>query len=466
MSFLVLIFFLDFKALKVDYYSVGSSDYISFFKVAEYLGAKKFSYGFKVCSHTVFLDIKKGYLILDGKILKNVSFFKKDGSIWIDADKFAYILSKIYSYTFFWDKGLKVFLLTRSPDNTEIKYKVFGKDSLYLWIQTSSQCYVDFVGLNEIRIGVKNGVKRYWGYNEVRKGLLLGFKVFYRNKNLFISVFLYPSVKSYRKFVYKNGLFLKFYSSKIFFAKVSRKKEKDKIKKAKPGKKRRWVIVLDPGHGGRDPGAIGWGGLKEKDIVLKLAIILKKMIKKEIKNAEVYLTREKDVFVPLSERARFANKVGADLFISLHCNAHRKRVKESMGVETYILSEAKTSWERAVAIYENSALKYEIGNQNLPNDLVNWILTDMAQVKYLEESSELAECIQLSLVRNMLSRDRGVKQAGFYVLNGVYAPAVLIEVGFITSLEDAKKLANDKYLRKIARAILEGIKKYLQRYAN
>lgn len=218
-------------------------------------------------------------------------------------------------------------------------------------------------------------------------------------------------------------------------------------------------VVIDPGHGGRDSGAVGRKGTKEKDINLQVAKILKQMIEKEL-GLQVILTRERDTFISLKERSVIANIEKADLFISLHCNASRKLT--SKGVEVYFLSEAKTDWERAVEALENASLKFELPEKEAQN-VLDAILLDLAQTEFLKESQKLAECLQKKLVDN-IEMDRGVKQAGFYVLYGVYMPAVLIELGFITNPREEKLLKNKKYQKKMCARIIRGIREFIEWY--
>ncbi|MEN3044659.1 MAG: N-acetylmuramoyl-L-alanine amidase [Candidatus Hydrothermales bacterium] len=239
------------------------------------------------------------------------------------------------------------------------------------------------------------------------------------------------------------------------------KKEEEKIEETYTLKEKKKIlreikkIVLDPGHGGIDFGAVSKSGTKEKDINLKVAKYLKEELKK--RGFEVFLTREKDTFISLTERTKFSNKVGADLFVSLHCNASPIVTETSNGVEVFFLSEAKTDWERAVAALENASLKYEYKDQNVPNNIVDLILMDMAQAEFLYESQKLAEILQKTISKNLNILDRGVKQAAFYVLNGCYSPAVLIEMGFITTPSDEKKLKDEKYQKRLSLSIAKGI---------
>lgn len=219
------------------------------------------------------------------------------------------------------------------------------------------------------------------------------------------------------------------------------------------------VVVIDPGHGGRDPGAIGPRGRKEKDITLAIAKRVKRILERET-SLKVVLTREKDVFLPLDERAEIANKTGGDLFISIHCNYVRQR--HISGVETYFLSEARTEWERAVAAFENAAIRYEIEQNGDTADVLKYVLMDLAQNHYLRASQALAGDVHRALVQVTGARDRRVRQAGFYVLRGAFMPSVLVEVGFISNRREEKRLSDPRYQEKIARGIAEGIKAYVR----
>ncbi len=219
-------------------------------------------------------------------------------------------------------------------------------------------------------------------------------------------------------------------------------------------------IVIDPGHGGKDPGAIGPNGTKEKDIVLDIAKRLKKLIEDSLK-IECILTREEDVFMPLSERTKFANQEKADIFISIHCNACESRVRH--GTEVYFLSPAKTDWERAVAARENAAIRFEEGERDT-GSMIESILWDVAQTEFLKESNHLAGLILEELCKNLHSKNRGVRQANFYVLRGAYMPAVLVEAEFISNPKCEKKLKKAKYRQKIAYGIFKGICKFKEIY--
>ncbi len=220
-------------------------------------------------------------------------------------------------------------------------------------------------------------------------------------------------------------------------------------------------IVIDPGHGGMDAGAIGPGGTKEKNINLELARLLYRKLKKA--GYDVYLTRNSDVFIPLSQRTKFANKKGADLFISIHCNANRN--KKIRGMEVYFLSHSRTTWERAVAMRENASIRFERKDTSLANlSQVELILADMAQNYFLKESSRLAELIVENATKVSGLKNKGPKQAGFYVLRGSYMPAVLIETGFISNPAEEKLLNDPSFRKKVIDGVYKGIIKFIEEY--
>ena len=216
-------------------------------------------------------------------------------------------------------------------------------------------------------------------------------------------------------------------------------------------------IVLDPGHGGKDPGCSLEGGIKEKDIVLTLAKKLKVKIEKKL-GCEVLMTRTTDVFIPLDERTAFANIKKADLFISLHVNAHKQA--RIYGIETYFLNMATDKRAVLVAARENATSEKNISDlQSILNDL-------MLNTK-ISESSKLAYRVQNGIMEDVKQkykehRSLGVKQAPFYVLIGAEMPAILIETGFITNSAERKKLLSDNYKEILSEGIVGGIESYMK----
>ena len=214
-------------------------------------------------------------------------------------------------------------------------------------------------------------------------------------------------------------------------------------------------IVLDPGHGGKDPGAIGINGLAEKDIVLSVAKKLAEKLRREL-GVEVVLTRKDDSFVELMDRTAIANAERADLFISLHVNASPN--PEARGLETYYLNNTDDEAALRLAARENATSRKNVSD-------LQFIMSDLTQNLKLEDSIGLAHRLQGSLVSQVNQRygevrDLGVKKALFYVLVGARMPSVLVELFFVTNRNDARALAREAYLDDIADALLAGIKKY------
>jgi N-acetylmuramoyl-L-alanine amidase len=220
------------------------------------------------------------------------------------------------------------------------------------------------------------------------------------------------------------------------------------------------TVVLDAGHGGHDSGAIGPGGLMEKELVLDVTRRAAKLLEAQL-GVKVLLSRDGDHFVTLRDRTSFANRERADLFVSVHANAHR--VAASEGLEVYFLSsEATDNAARQVAAAENSVIQLEkpAAGRTGRADIVKTILWDLAQSDFQAESSRLAETVLDSMTQALRIPHRGVKQAGFYVLGGAAMPAVLIEIGFVTNPKEEKRLKESRYRDEIARAIVSGLADY------
>ncbi len=241
------------------------------------------------------------------------------------------------------------------------------------------------------------------------------------------------------------------------------KKQGNSISIQKPVDNSIHTIVIDPGHGGKDPGAVGLNRTHESDVTLTLALMLKAMLEKEL-SVKVLLTRSTNDFVSLNDRTTFANESKADLFISIHCNASKARSAE--GTEVYYLSTARTTEARAVESMENDVVaKYE-GGQNAVKkyDDLSFILSDMMQTEQLEESNALAQKLINNIVIATTGLDHGVHQAGFYVLRGAFMPAVLIETEYISNPKCESKLTDPQYQEKLVKSIFYGIKSFKYQY--
>ena len=225
--------------------------------------------------------------------------------------------------------------------------------------------------------------------------------------------------------------------------------------------KERWrldTVVLDAGHGGKDPGSQGKYGTKEKDVVLDITQRVGRLLEKNTGIKVVY-TRDEDVFVPLIDRTKIANDTNGKLFVSVHANSNKNR--KIQGFETYLLRPGKSEDAIEVASRENAVIKLEEKTgqyDNLTGE--NLIMATMAQSMFMKESEDLAAIIQMELDKRLNTPNRGVKQAGFYVLIGASMPNVLVEVGYISNPAEEKKLKQTVHKQRIAESIYEGIKHF------
>jgi N-acetylmuramoyl-L-alanine amidase len=228
------------------------------------------------------------------------------------------------------------------------------------------------------------------------------------------------------------------------------------------------TVVLDPGHGGKDPGAVGPTGVKEKDVVLGIGLELRTMLEKA--GFKVFMTRDKDVFIPLGDRTKFANEKKADLFVSIHADAvggDSKKRSAARGYKVYFLSQAKNEEDKMVAMRENAVIELEDKDKRTNYDALQDVLISIAGAEYLRESQELGIFIEQSLMTNVKQIPRlqlGVGQANFWVLNGAYMPSVLIEVGFISNTEEEKLLSDKRTQFQQAAALSEAIVKFKQQF--
>ncbi len=233
-------------------------------------------------------------------------------------------------------------------------------------------------------------------------------------------------------------------------------KELEKKKESQISLKR--TIVIDPGHGGKDPGAIGPTGLKEKDVVLDVALKVRELLKSD-PQYDIVLTRDQDIFIPLNKRTEIANKINADLFISIHANASTNSY--ARGVETYLLNWTDdeeairvAARENAISVKKMKQLKGELG----------FMLASLEREAKRDDSVRLAGYIHNSMadeLKNDFSRhNNGVKQALFYVLVGAQMPSCLLEISYISNPEEERLLDDESYRMKIAQSLVEGIKNY------
>lgn len=228
--------------------------------------------------------------------------------------------------------------------------------------------------------------------------------------------------------------------------------------------KREWLIdtiVIDPGHGGKDSGAPGYGNLREKDIVLPVSLKLGEILNQKLPDVKIVYTRKTDIFIPLWKRTKIANENNGKLFISLHCNAVDDR--RARGFETYFLSADKDTKARDVVLQENASIRFEGKEDRKRYEGINFVLATMAQNAFIKQSQYLASVVQKSMARVMKPMgmaDRGVKQGPFWVMVGATMPNILVEMGFISNKYESRLLKRKSNQTRVAEAIADGIIKY------
>lgn len=226
-----------------------------------------------------------------------------------------------------------------------------------------------------------------------------------------------------------------------------------------------YTVVIDAGHGGKDPGAVGRFSY-EKDLNLALALRTGEILKAQYPDVKVVYTRSTDVFIPLQTRADIANKNNADLFISIHANS--SETKAACGIETFILGYDRLDKNLDVAMRENAVMKLEADYKTTyhgfdPNSIDSYIMFELLQNTYLDQSLQLATLVQSSFVKNLKRTDRGVQQASFWVLLKTACPSILFEMGFISNPEEERFLNNDSTMTMMATHLVDAFGAYTHR---
>jgi N-acetylmuramoyl-L-alanine amidase len=225
--------------------------------------------------------------------------------------------------------------------------------------------------------------------------------------------------------------------------------------------------VIDPGHGGKDPGAIGLGDLEEKEVTLAVAKQLQKELRKAMPGVKVVMTRDDDTFIELDRRGQIANESNGRLFVSIHCNSMPQKPHPVSGFECYILRPGKSEDAARVVATENASVRFENDRRKYEElEAEHAIVASMAQSTFARYSETVAQEIRESMRGSVGIPDRGVLQAGFYVLIGASMPGVLVEIGYLTSENDVAVMKNMAGRKKIARAISRGITSYAKIYSS
>ena len=231
----------------------------------------------------------------------------------------------------------------------------------------------------------------------------------------------------------------------------------------------KYTLVIDAGHGGKDPGAIGKKGNREKTINLNVAKAFGKLVAEKYPEVKIIYTRSKDVFIPLKQRANIANKAKADLFISIHTNASKSR--SARGCETFTLGSGSSAEALAAAKYENEVILQEENFEATyegfdPRSTESYIIFELLRGHDMEKSVSCAEHIQNRMVKRSKLSNRGVSSAGFLVLHQTAMPSILVELGFISNPTEEKFLSSSNGQSQLAKGIFEGFSNYYEEYKN
>ena len=235
---------------------------------------------------------------------------------------------------------------------------------------------------------------------------------------------------------------------------------------AQKKEKKNFTLVIDPGHGGVDPGAIGRRA-KEKDINMNVSKALAEMIKEKFPEVKIIFTREKDVKIPLVRRATIANEAQADLFISIHSNASKSA--KARGCETFTLGSGSNAEAKAAAMYENEVILLEDNFEQTykgfdPRSSESYIIFELIRSHDMEKSIAIAEAVQKGMVNRTQLPNRGVSSAGFLVLHKTVMPSILVELGFISNATEEKYIASKAGQRALAQGIFDGFSNYYKAY--
>jgi N-acetylmuramoyl-L-alanine amidase len=263
-----------------------------------------------------------------------------------------------------------------------------------------------------------------------------------------------------------NDLLLAIHTPTVEEIAARKRREIEKNLERERSKWKMDVVVIDAGHGGKDPGAVGVTRVKEKDVTLGVALKLGKLIEKNLKDVKVVYTRTGDEFVELYRRGQIANQAGGKLFISIHCNSMPHKPNPQNGFEIYLLRPGKTDHAVRIAHRENAVIEFEEGYKERYQELTeeNFIILTMAQSAYMKYSEQFADFLQREMETHSGLENQGVKQAGFYVLVGASMPNVLVETGYLSNRNDERFLKSERGQQKIAQGIFNAVKKYKQEY--
>ena len=374
------------------------------------------------------------------------------------------MLKKLLKYIFF---AFFVFNAVFAKDSSEIELFIF-EDIAYLsleeFCESQELSYNLYFDKSKIELTYKNQKITFSNNSSFVK---IDNKIYHMVKNIILAdnKFYAPLnsfIRLYTQFENKN--FIVDYNNKIISIShtpiITQIEKVDQELLNTINNEENWkitTVVIDPGHGGKDPGAIGYHNIKEKHIVLDIAKELGSFLNREMPELNVIYTRTDDTFLGLKNRTAFANKNQGHMFLSIHANA--STAKTARGFEIFLLQPNSVDKAIDVAVRENASIFFE---ENPEQYEQNQMIASVSENMYLQESEKLAVAIQSAVKKELpKTRMRGIKQAGFYVLVGAAMPKVLIEAGFITNKSEAKLLNKSSYRSEMAYGIFKGVQTYI-----
>jgi len=399
--------------------------------------------------------------------------FWKDNEVWVPVEYFVQFLNKYTTIYFEYKKSEKKIIIEKTNVNVQsvrlsqkdngtmihvFTTEKFNKKDIVLDVR-NGWFHIDVYGgkidtLSIAAVPPAGIIKKVQGF-QLGETAALSFKL---KKNFLSSDLVFSEENN------------DFYVNLRTKDRVGGDKDQDNISNELDKQKKKWLIdtiVLDAGHGGKDPGAIGYSKVYEKNLVLPITLKLGELIKKNMPGVKVVYTRKKDIFIPLWKRTKIANDVDSKLFISIHCNSSKSR--KYNGFETYFVSADKDSKATEVVLKENSAIDFEESKDRQRYEGVNFIMATLLQSANIKQSQYLASLIQNSLQSKLGKigmKNRGVKQGPFWVLVGATMPNVLVEAGYISNKHEEKLLKKSTTQKKIAESIYNGIKTYKSNIEN
>ena len=374
------------------------------------------------------------------------------------------MFKKLLKYIFF---AFFVFNAVFAKDSSEIELFIF-EDIAYLsleeFCESQELSYNLYFDKSKIELTYKNQKITFSNNSSFVK---IDNKIYHMVKNIILAdnKFYAPLnsfIRLYTQFENKN--FIVDYNNKIISIShtpiITQIEKVDQELLNTINNEENWkitTVVIDPGHGGKDPGAIGYHNIKEKNIVLDIAKELGSFLNREMPELNVIYTRTDDTFLGLKNRTAFANKNQGHMFLSIHANA--STAKTARGFEIFLLQPNSVDKAIDVAVRENASIFFE---ENPEQYEQNQMIASVSENMYLQESEKLAVAIQSAVKKELpKTRMRGIKQAGFYVLVGAAMPKVLIEAGFITNKSEAKLLNKSSYRSEMAYGIFKGVQTYI-----